>query len=376
MTLPEPRQGKSFGFQIHPDASYEGTLGSPEKIIWSSIRYLCARDVVDPLLYSVHSVKRANVRSKIARNIKLYVTQAYDFYEAARSAESDTAPLLYYYSFLNLAKSICEIHRPAFHRTPESYRHGLSWKPSRHYLVNMETESLTVGTRGVWHVLLESITGHTKRISNPLKLKIKDLFALCPETGIEYQRAYHESNRLIDLKDPYILVDMDKNEVWIRFGIQKKELKELRLSRKRLLNLIKLPSGGYKQVRSDDNQLWLFELEKAKKCKPEGMEITFQPIKPEIDAMNLFAHLAFDKMYYSIPIQTRLPIRMPQLVVLYTLVFWLSSLVRYDPHSVISLQDSKFWVLIDGFMNQSRIWLLELFEWHLYKTETVLRYVR
>jgi len=33
-------------------------------------------------------------------------------------------------------------------------------------------------------------------------------------------------------------------------------------------------------------------------------------------------------------------------------------------------------MLIDGFMNQSRIWLLELFEWEFYKTETTLRLVR
>lgn len=63
-------------------------------------------------------------------------------------------------------------------------------------------------------------------------------------------------------------------------------------------------------------------------------------------------------------------------MVLDTLIFWLGSLVRYDPHSVADLQDSEYWMLIDGFMNQSRIWLLELFEWEFYKTETTLRFVR
>ena len=63
---------------------------------------------------------------------------------------------------------------------------------------------------------------------------------------------------------------------------------------------------------------------------------------------------------------------MPQLMVSYTILFWLGSLVRYDPHSVDALMDSEYWMLIDGFMSQSRVWLLELFEWALYRTETTL----
>jgi hypothetical protein len=75
---------------------------------------------------------------------------------------------------------------------------------------------------------------------------------------------------------------------------------------------------------------------------------------------------------YFIPLQSRLPLVMPQLLVYYTILFWLGSLVRYDPHSVNALMDSEYWILIDGFMSQSRLWLLELFEWAYYKAETTL----
>ena len=92
--------------------------------------------------------------------------------------------------------------------------------------------------------------------------------------------------------------------------------------------------------------------------------------------MNIFSHLCFERINYSISDQRKLPLQFPQLIVLYTLIFWLGSLVRYDPHSVYDLQESKYWLIISGFMNQSRIWLLELFEWELHRTETTLRYVR
>ncbi|HXY03177.1 MAG TPA: YaaC family protein, partial [Terriglobales bacterium] len=96
-------------------------------------------------------------------------------------------------------------------------------------------------------------------------------------------------------------------------------------------------------------------------------------LQTDILRLNLFAHLGREsKLGYYIPVQAGLPLRMPQLMVSYTILFWLGSLVRYDPHSVDALKDSEYWTLIDGFMSQSRLWLLELFEWAFYQAETTL----
>jgi hypothetical protein len=73
----------------------------------------------------------------------------------------------------------------------------------------------------------------------------------------------------------------------------------------------------------------------------------------------MIAHLGNgDDMEYSLALQKGWPVRVPQLMVSYTILFWLGSLVRYDPHSVYELIDSPDWILIDGFMTQSRVWLL------------------
>jgi YaaC-like Protein len=101
-----------------------------------------------------------------------------------------------------------------------------------------------------------------------------------------------------------------------------------------------------------------------------------QLVVAEVGAMHLFVYLDHDGLHYVIPIQTRLPLRLPQLLVLYSIMFWLGSLVRYDPHSVAELQDSEYWLLIDGFMSQSRLWLLELFEWELFGAEISTRSAR
>lgn len=97
----------------------------------------------------------------------------------------------------------------------------------------------------------------------------------------------------------------------------------------------------------------------------------------DFSGINLYTHIGADhELKYFLPVQHKLPLRLPQIMVSYSILFWLGSLVRYDPHSVSFLIDSPFWVLIDGFMSQSRLWLLEQFEWAMYQTETTLWIVR
>jgi len=196
-----------------PAESYQGTLGDPEKIIWSSIRHLCVPEVAHSILVGTHKIQSQKSLKEIIPNIKVYITQASKFYDAAQHATTDTAPLLYYYSFLNLAKVLCEIRQPRFHKRPESYRHGLSWKPSADFLVYMEKETIYATTRGVWHVLLDALEGQPPRVPNPMTFRIKDLFALCPNTTVEYEATYHQPTRLIELIDPDILFGQKNSEL-------------------------------------------------------------------------------------------------------------------------------------------------------------------
>lgn len=370
------RVGIDAGFHMLPAASYEGTLGDPERILWASIRHICARDVASEVLYGIHKIRSLRDNKKISRNIKVYIEQAQSFYKAAQAAETSTAPLIFYYSFLNLAKALSEIRYPGFHKRTESYHHGITWKPNKDYLVNLSTESIRVTTKGVWHTLLETVTGASVTVPNPLPLPIRELFALCPETGSEFERTFGRPTRLVELKKEGLFVDEDKNEFWIKITVSKNNLGELRLSRPKLINLLTTKGYKYEQVKSDSEDTWTFETIPAIGFKAKDHDIPYELVEPLITQMNLFVHMRFDELGYMIPIQDKLPIKLPQLMVLYSLIFWLGSLVRYDPHSVDDLRESRYWILIDGYMNQSRIWLLELFEWYFYRTDTTLRSVR
>jgi hypothetical protein len=182
---------------------------------------MVASDVAEGVLYDIHGITSASKRSAVARNIELYVQQAYEFYEVAGAAKANTAPLFYYYSFLQLAKAICEIANPQFHRLNESRGHGLSYSPSATKLVNMNTEYVNVtGRRGVWHVLLETLQ-HQPVTAAKIRFRMADLFELCPEISAEYQITYGRPSRLIELIEPDLLVDVNLNELWIRFSVER-----------------------------------------------------------------------------------------------------------------------------------------------------------
>jgi hypothetical protein len=231
MPLAQPREGVSVGFHVYPNVSDEGTLGDPETIIWASIRHLCSREVAEASVAPTHGVTRKRDRQAVAWNLKLYIRQASEFYEAARAAKPNTAPLIYYYSFLNLAKALCELRKPRFHERNECYRHGLSWKPNPRRIVDPAKDSVSIATRGVWHELWESIMLTPCPAPNPTRLRIRELLSYCPEVSAEFGRGFKDWIRLLDLKVPDVLFDQASDEAWLRFSVVREELRGFRLLR-------------------------------------------------------------------------------------------------------------------------------------------------
>jgi hypothetical protein len=181
---------------------------------------------------------------------------------------------------------------------------------------------------------------------------------------------------LIRLNDIDTFVDFSRSILWVSFSVDRESSRELGLGRPKFLALITHPGSRYIEVEPSEREAWTFELEKPKRIPKGQREGLYKLVEKEIKTMNLFVHMDREGISYFVPVQTQLPFRIPQIMQLYSLIFWLGSLVRYDPHSVAWLQDSQYWILIDGFLNQSVMWLLELFEWQLYQRQRFLKRVR
>lgn len=375
MPLADPRKGESIGFSMYPETSVEFTLGNPEAIVWSSIRHLCSQRAGEWYARNVHKIYDRRTRSAVARNVKLYVQQASEFYDAAANAKPNTAPLFYYYSFLNLAKAPCEIHRPQLHRRPECYAHGLSWRPDPLKVVTLTEEKVTVGRRGMWHLLWETLMQANCPARNPTSLSVVKLFSYCPEIGVEFAKLYGEARSRVYLENIDAIYDEKAREVWLKFSIARRRIRSSHFSAPALVGQMSTPRSTYAEVKSGDKALRAFQ--SATPARLRGRATRYSTLRNDILGLNLITMPGQGpNLEYLFPLQNRLPLRMPQLMVSYTLLFWLGSLVRYDPHSVYELIDSPDWILIDGFMTQSRPWLLELFQWALYRKQTILRAAR
>jgi hypothetical protein len=217
------------------------------------------------------------------------------------------------------------------------------------------------------------MTGRQCNVANQTALRIIDLFSYCPEVSIEYGRTLGRSARLLYLEQPNVLYARASDETWIQISVERQGLRSL-ISAPTLLTLIDNGRGGYSEVRAEERTMRTFESAHPVTVGP-GRSI-LQAIRADVSRLNLFTHMDDGEIHFSIPVQHRLPIPLPQVTVLYSLLFWLGSLVRYDPHSVLYLMDSSLWILFDGFMSQSRLWLLELMEWAFFQTQTRLTSVR
>ena len=373
MALPQASTGTSLGFHVYPAAGSEGTLGNAETVIWSSIHTLCSRATVEWVAQHKHGISKKRERSALAGNVKLYIQQASEFYHAAAEAKPNTAPLIYYYAFLNLAKALCEIKKPGLHGRDECYSHGISWRPNPRKVVDFKRELITISGRGMWHALWESLMYAPCPAVNRTRVRISELFSFCPEISSEFSRATGSQRNpgFIDLEKPDVLYDKDRRATWVTFSLLRWQLNDRGISAPHLLAQMTTSRSGYLEVRSTIKDLRKFE-SAVPKILGQG-EVPSLALEKDIIGINALAMLGRDgNLHYFVPVQRQLPFPLPQLVVNYTILFWLGSLVRYDPHSVRWLMDSMHWVVIDGFMSQSRLWLLELFEWAFFRVETTL----
>ncbi|MBL7152058.1 MAG: hypothetical protein ISS89_05700, partial [Candidatus Omnitrophica bacterium] len=161
MALNKPRASNRIEpFTSQPAETSIITITDPEKAILASLEQLCSLNYADEVLSEKHLIRDKKTRTAIARDLSVYIQQALEFYRAAENARATTAPVFYYYAFLNLAKALSGIKYPRFGKRSENYHHGISWKPDKKFYADIWWNKVRLTGRGVWHTLFEAITGY------------------------------------------------------------------------------------------------------------------------------------------------------------------------------------------------------------------------
>lgn len=261
--------------------------------------------------------------------------QAKYFYKAAEAAPMKSQPLLFYYSFLNLAKVYLCITQGT--SSDDVYMHGIDTLVNRR--TTIQTAKVVVKTLGgsgrisVAYSLMSAF-GDRLPFLSPSDFQIKDCLASCIGIHRTYCETYDESESFARLLEPECI----KSGVNLVFTSPIKSCNsDMANSLRAMGHDVALEAGEY-----------LYR----KKIIMPGYNIRKQ------DWIDLACALAADglrsytdgneyRMY--IPNKQKVPISSPS--VIYNVMFFLGSVTRYHPYFFDSLMDEKEQWLISEFLS-------------------------
>ena len=127
LPLPTPA-GDIFPLFEYPRQTFR-ILRPVQDEVWAELRLFRTQSVCRGLVSRRHRGRTENSKARLANMIAACTEQAEDLFWLAEEASSNTAPLLHYYSMLNLAKALIYLEDPNHLRELPDLHHGLTMGP-------------------------------------------------------------------------------------------------------------------------------------------------------------------------------------------------------------------------------------------------------
>ncbi|MCC3295560.1 YaaC family protein [Arthrobacter sp. zg-Y411] len=280
-----------------------------------------------------------------------FVRQAHEYFSAAeRAASIETRPLLYYYSFLNLAKAIAMGRGRS--GLVGKVSHGIGHVGGAATGHTPSTARLQVGAS-------DPAVGGTKSAIDELHWALEgrgvttghySVSEIIPQSVIAH-RMWREAfeqprkERFIPVDEVHFLQDAAANQVWLSLYISRATL----LARGRGLKEVMSQStldASYGAVSVHDatvsSKYHVLEQRHPTAYSGRAADVVVDAVKGITPALwqTVTAHPPYRRYYlYLSPPGER---RMPQWLSVYATLFWLGSLTRYQPVELFDALDGKY----------------------------------
>ena len=376
MRYPNPSPHTDLSPLFEYDVSTYGIFRPLEEEVWAAIRLLATEDICVSLLRRRRSRKgRRPPLKNLASKIGSCVTQADEYFWMALDASPRAAPLLHYYSMLNLTKALIYLEAPERLEDEGGLLHGLS-DPSRikdPRSFSLDQESVVVHRGGVFPSLYNVLTGagiprkmvvnvfELLRYSGWLSHEVEDLGTMCKMVHGNFSIATDANGHFVRLT-----ADIDREEVRNHCG----GVTTFEAEAPQFLQL-------FKRVASNDPQQLHYESESLPWATRGEYRAAYHKLRDAIRSLRLYRYpgnaVSRPSAEYLIPLNTQGRDPLPEPCVLLAITFYLGSLVRYQPHIYDRLLGSEEAWLLDSFIRQcpsafsfimlNHLWRLEhLFE--------------
>ncbi len=339
--------------------------------IWASIRLINVEEICLGQLKRKFHGRRDRLLRELAHQIRSCVTQAEEFFWIAQSASSRVAPLLHYYSMLNLAKALIFLKAPdRLSRKPHFY-HGLTdpqrIKTPESFSLEKETIKVAPGIFSTLHYILtgEELVGSTS-------YKIMALLRYCTWITSELEGVSNQMCRLVHLSLKYA-EDAGLKRVRIIAEVRRAEV----LAHCQTLSAFKTDSKSFHslfyRVASDDPDMLKYESQPVAYTTLATGRSAYRQLREAMRDVRLYRSGIFtgeDKApEYLMPLNDGSTKPLPDTCVLLAVTFYLGSMVRYQPHIFDRLLGTEDAWLLEAFIRQCPLAYSQIMPNHLWEIE-------
>jgi len=300
--------------------------------------------------------------AEIYKRFRAFVRQGKSYYVSAKTLHYRSSSLLYYYSFLNLVKAWLLLEDPS--KIRHKIRHGLIYDTETTN-TDFDKEEIIVKP-GVFPLLYEAVTGNP--IGSKQKLNVVELLAYCTGIAVQYHSAGFGSPKNI----PSIAAIMSNGsltppEDWLLIGVYSSLVDPVKFQfvKQRLapdFEEVSLNTGVVPPIAAQvfgldalaTNRRRFFQQRTPQRRVGTGETLdAFAIIEPA--RRLLFPYIGMSYYPSDQNFEVILPyepdlIPMSELLATYSIMFYLSSLVRYRPEYLERLLEHKPAWIIESFV--------------------------
>jgi hypothetical protein len=358
--LPQPRtgepvtvRGRAVDFSLWPVRRTRSAALNPRLF------------VSDP--WPVITQVARGLRHKAGRQAGLaYLEQARDFFHAASAANTAAAkPLLLYYSFLNVAKTLILVRMPG--TALDSAKHGLAerLRVGGRELLDAYLEAKPTGNKPeIFDLLLKAIRGNGLTAQTDF-----DVPALMRQV-VTGHRLYlgatgKATESFLAPRRIEILHDSDTRRIWLRMAIASGDLARLGVGQQRLLQATTLAPNWHAvspPTNAEPNCVWL-EMTSTKQYQQGWIADKIMPVIEDVRNrlwQTVLSVPPYRAYYLYLPPVAELASVLPQILSSYALFFYFGSITRYRPHHFDRILAGPLGAFTESLLNDQPSQLLFL----------------
>ena len=308
-----------------------------------------------PQLYTYVRTKKV-LSQEVSNRCLSFLKQSEEFYKAGADTEILTAPLMYYYAYLNLAKAYITIRQE--HILTGNEYHGLHFRDFPQRITRNVFEQLVArvhesnSERINWFSTLIDECGFS--YANPT-VSLLQCFNELPIIHDLMARVMRTKRQLF-MFYPEFMLDSNTNEAYVHGSFHNSEFSQ---SERRTMTQWINTSTAFQRVTSDDEYLkqsFMFEtVRTAPYNRRDISNFKITIIDPWKSSLKIQFESRFNDVIYYLSVVNN---TLPQLAADFAAMFILSSLSRYKPEDYYKLISSKYgWVIHEYLSRQPNQYL-------------------